>query len=72
MKSRAVLYESGWQQSHMDGADQFLLLYQKALLLSLVEGGVMNEAQYRYAEKKLLSGSSEAACPGGQEGTEKK
>ena len=32
---------------------RFLFEYQRAILLSLKEGGVLNEAQYRYAEEKL-------------------
>lgn len=32
---------------------QFLFEYQRAILLSLKEAGVLNEAQYRLAERKL-------------------
>ena len=32
---------------------QFLFEYQRAILLSLKEGGALDEAQYRYAEEKL-------------------
>lgn len=32
---------------------QFLFEYQKAILLSLKDSGVLNETQYRYAEEKL-------------------
>ena len=32
---------------------QFLFEYQRAILLTLKEDGVLNEAQYRYAEEKL-------------------
>ncbi|MDE6589005.1 MAG: hypothetical protein K2K53_01395 [Oscillospiraceae bacterium] len=34
---------------------QFLFEYQRAILLSLKEGGALDEAQYRYAEEKLKS-----------------
>ena len=32
---------------------RFLFEYQRAILLSLMEDGALNEAQYRYAEEKL-------------------
>lgn len=32
---------------------QFLFEYQRAVLLTLKEDGVLDEAQYRYAEEKL-------------------
>ena len=32
---------------------RFLFEYQRAILLSLMEGGALNEAQYRYAKEKL-------------------
>ena len=32
---------------------RFLFEYQRAVLLSLKDSGVLNEAQYRYAEEKL-------------------
>lgn len=32
---------------------QFLFEYQRALLLTLKDKGVLNEMQYRYAEEKL-------------------
>ena len=32
---------------------QFLFEYQRAILLSLKEGGALDETQYRYAEEKL-------------------
>lgn len=32
---------------------QFLFEYQRAILLSLKDGGALDEAQYRYAEGKL-------------------
>lgn len=32
---------------------QFLFQYQRAVLLSLKNGGTLNETQYRYAEEKL-------------------
>ena len=32
---------------------QFLFEYQRAILLSLKDGGALDEAQYRYAEVKL-------------------
>lgn len=32
---------------------QFLFELQRAILLSLKEGGALDEAQYRYAEEKL-------------------
>ena len=32
---------------------RFLFEYQRAVLLSLKEGGMLDEAQYRYAEEKL-------------------
>lgn len=32
---------------------RFLLEYQRAILLSLKDSGVLDEAQYRYAEEKL-------------------
>lgn len=32
---------------------RFLVEYQRAILLSLKEGGTLDEAQYRYAEEKL-------------------
>ena len=32
---------------------QFLFEYQRAILLSLKDGGALDEAQYRYAEEKL-------------------
>ena len=32
---------------------RFLFELQRAILLSLKEGGALNEAQYRYAEEKL-------------------
>lgn len=34
---------------------RFLFAYQRAILLSLKKSGVLNEAQYRYAEEKLKS-----------------
>ena len=36
-------------------ASQFLFEYQRAILLSLKDGGALDEAQYRYAEGKLKS-----------------
>ena len=32
---------------------QFLFEYQRAILLSLKDSGVLDETQYQYAEKKL-------------------
>ena len=32
---------------------QFLFVYQRAILLSLKDSGVLDEVQYRYAEGKL-------------------
>lgn len=32
---------------------RFLFEYQRAILLSLKDGGALDEAQYRYAEEKL-------------------
>ena len=32
---------------------EFLYEYQKAVLLALVESGLLTEQQYRYAEEKL-------------------
>ena len=32
---------------------QFLFEYQRAILLSLKDGGALDEVQYRYAEEKL-------------------
>ena len=32
---------------------EFLYEYQKAVLLALVESGLLTETQYRYAEEKL-------------------
>ena len=32
---------------------QFLFVYQRAVLLALKDSGVLDEAQYRYAEEKL-------------------
>ena len=34
---------------------RFLFEYQRVILLSLMEDGVLNETQYRYAEEKLIS-----------------
>lgn len=32
---------------------EFLFAYQKCILLALAEQGILNDAQYRYAEDKL-------------------
>lgn len=32
---------------------QFLFEYQRAVLLTLKDNGILNEMQYRYAEEKL-------------------
>ena len=51
-QARLIGIEHDHQISKMtDG--RFLFEYQRAILLSLMEGGALSEAQYRCAEEKL-------------------
>ena len=51
-QARLVRIEQG-RRITKESDGQFLFEYQRAVLLSLKEGGTLNEAQYRCAEEKL-------------------
>lgn len=62
MISRAILQSIEENHEIDRNTDlEFLLEYQRAVLLALKENGTLNEMQYRYAEKKLKKESG-ALC----------
>lgn len=54
MEERARLVRVEHDRKITKEADsRFLFEYQRAILLSLKDGGALDEAQYRYAEERL-------------------
>ena len=54
VKERARLLRIEYDRKITKETDgQFLFEYQRAILLSLKDSGMLDEAQYRYAEGKL-------------------